>query len=187
MDTHALRLPTTACSAPNLYTPKWYVAYTYPRHEKAVADQLSHKSVETFLPTYTEMSIWKDRRVKLEKPLFPSYVFARVNPSERPTVLETQSVIRLVSFQGAPAPVEDSEIEAIRLCIEHKIPVLPYQLTKVGDRVRVRRGPFEGVEGIVVRHNNSCKLVVTISLIHQSVALEIAAELLEHVPASSVA
>ena len=161
--------------------PRWYVAYTYPRHEKSVADQLAHKSVEIFLPTIQKTSHWKDRRVTLELPLFAGYVFARIPANERVKVLSTPSVIRLLSCRGIPVPVEDGEIEAVRLCVSRGATLQPHRFMAVGDRVRVREGAFEGLEGVVVRYNNGCKLVISIGLIHQSVALEIDADSLEHV------
>ena len=161
--------------------PHWYVAYTYPHHEKAVADQLSQRSVETFLPTFTKTSRWKDRRVSLDLPLFAGYVFTRIPACERIRVLAIPSVIRILSFRGVPVPVSDAEIDAVRMCIGRGAKLEPHHFMAVGDRVRVKEGVFEGLEGVVVRYNNSCKLVVSIGLIHQSVALEIDADSLEHV------
>jgi transcription antitermination factor NusG len=175
--------PSSVCHSPaiSLQLPRWYVAYTYPRHEKAVADQLAQRSVETFLPTYTQTSHRTDRRVKLELPLFPGYVFARICVNERLAVISVPSVIRLLSFKGAPVPVSDAELDAVRSCVGKGGNLVPHRFIAVGERVRVREGVFEGLEGIVVRNNNSSKLVVTIALIHQSVAIEIGADLLEHV------
>lgn len=164
-----------------VHTPHWYVAYTYPRHEKAVADQLSQRSVETFLPTFTKTSRWKDRRVSLDLPLFAGYVFTRISADERIRILAIPSVIRILSFRGVPVPVNDAEIDAVRLCMGRGAKLQPHRFIAVGDRVRVREGVFEGLEGVVVHYNNSCKLVVSIGLIHQSVALEIEAGCLEHV------
>jgi transcription antitermination factor NusG len=165
--------------------PCWYVAYTYPRHERAVADQLERKSVEAFLPTFTQTSQWKDRRVKLELPLFPGYVFARMPAAERVKVLSIPSVIRMLSYRGALAPVSDDEIDTIRLFITRGAKVRPHRYLAVGDLVRVREGVFEGVQGIVVRENNGCRLVVSIGLIQQSVGMEIDADSLEYVGPSS--
>jgi transcription antitermination factor NusG len=167
------------------HQPHWFAAYTYPRHEKAVADVLARKSVEIFLPTVHKISQWKDRRVSQELPLFPSYVFARICAGEKAKVLSMPSVIRILSLRGVPIPVSDDEIDAVRLCIQHGAKLEKYGFLTVGDRVQVKRGVFEGLEGIVVRHNNGCKLIVSVSLIQQSVALEIDADLLERVAPSS--
>ena len=162
-------------------TPLWYVAYTYPRHEKAVADQVQLRSVETFLPTYEVKSQWKDRRVRLELPLFAGYVFTRMIARERAKVLSVPSVIRILSYQGAPVPVSEAEIDALRMCIANGAKLQPHPYIVVGDRVRVRNGPFEGLEGIVVRKSNNCSLVVSLSLIHQSVSLEVEPKDLENI------
>jgi transcription antitermination factor NusG len=164
----------------------WYVAYTYPRHEKSVADQLAQKSVEVFLPTFTRTSQWKDRRVRLDLPLFAGYVFIRIAANERRQVLSTPSVIRIISFRGIPVPLSDAEIDAVRLCIERGATLQPHRFIAIGDCVRVKEGTFAGLEGIVVRYDNGCKLVVSIGLIHRSVALEIEADCLEHIRPSGL-
>jgi len=162
--------------------PHWYVAYTYPRHEKTVADLLAQKSIDIFLPTFTKISQWKDRRVSLELPLFAGYVFVYMHLDERTKVLSLPSVIRLLSHRGVPVPVSDQEIDAVRFCIQKGAKLQKHTFITVGDRVKVRDGAFKGLEGIVTRSNNRCRLVVSIALIHQSVALEIDADLLELVP-----
>ena len=154
-------------------TALWYVAYTYPRHEKAVADQLQLRLVETFLPTYKHISAWKDRRVKLDLPLFAGYVFTRLPVGDRLKVISVPGVIRMLSYRGMPVAVSDAEIDAIRRCVGSGAKLEPHAYIALGDRVRVREGMFEGLNGIVVRENNKCKLIVSIDLIHQSVSLEI--------------
>lgn len=160
-------------------TPLWYVAYTYPRHEKAVSEQLQLRLVETFLPTYKHTSTWKDRRVKLDLPLFAGYVFTRVPARDRLKVMSVPGVIRMLSYRGRPLPVSDAEIDAIRMCFRSGAKLEPHRYITVGDRVQVREGLFEGLSGIVVRENNKCKLVVSVELIHQSVSLEIEPACLE--------
>ncbi len=160
---------------------RWYVAYTYPRHERAVADKLGYKSVETFLPTCTETKQWKDRQVRLQVPLFPGYVFTRIAARERLKVLSEPSVIRMLSYRGTLAAVSDHEIDTIRLCLQEKVNLSPHRFLAVGDLVTVRQGVFQGVQGMVVRYNNGCKLVISIGLIEQSVSMEIDPQLLESV------
>jgi transcription antitermination factor NusG len=158
---------------------RWYAVYTYPRHEKAVAEQIESKDVEAFLPTFTTESRWKDRRVRIQTPVFPGYVFARISPSQRSKVLNAPGVIRMLSFNGTPAPIDDSEIEALKLCLERGAALKPYPLLEVGDRVRVRSGVLEGLEGLISRCKNERRLIVPITLINQSVAIEIDVQLLE--------
>lgn len=157
---------------------KWYAVYTYPRHEKAVATHLEERICEVFLPMYTTVSRRKDRHAHITCPLFPGYVFTRINVAKRVVVMSTPSVVRIVSFNGMPTPIPDSEIDAVRQCLAGGN-VVPHPFLEVGERVRVRGGLFEGVEGIVIRHKNQCKLVVSLGLIGQSLALEISVEQLE--------
>ena len=163
--------------------PHWYAVYTYPRHEKVVLTQLEQKAVEVFLPTFSVVSRWKDRRVRVTCPLFPGYLFTRIDLRNRIKVVNTPSVIRIVSFNGAPAPISDQEIDAVRMCLAAGN-IEPHPFIAVGERVRVRSGPFEGVSGIVIRRTNQCKLVVSIGLIHQSFALEISPADLDKVPST---
>jgi transcription antitermination factor NusG len=168
--------------APNpelVYSPRWYAVYTYPRHEKAVKEQLESKSVEAFLPTFVSENRWKDRRVQVHTPLFPGYVFIRINLSERGKVFATPGAIRILSINGAPAPIDDMEIEAVRLCMERGVSLQPCTLLEVGDRVRVRSGVLEGLEGLVSRCKDERRLIIPLSLINQSVAFEIDVQLLE--------
>jgi transcription antitermination factor NusG len=158
---------------------RWYAVYTYPRHEKAVREQLESKCIETFLPTFTSENRWKDRLVRIQTPLFPGYVFTRIDLSERGKVVAVPSVIRILSFNGLPAPIDDSEMEAVRLCLERGAAVQPYPFLEVGDRVRVQSGVLEGLEGLISRCKDERRLIVPISLINQSVAVEIDVQLLE--------
>jgi transcription antitermination factor NusG len=177
----------TPAQGPNLSNDlRWYAVYTYPRHEKAVTEQLESKSIETFLPTFLSESHWKDRRVRIPTPVFPGYVFSRINLSERSKVLSARGVIRLLSFNGTPAPIDDLEIEALKLCMERCVTLEPYPFVEVGDRVRVRSGVLEGLEGLVSRCKNERRLIVPITLIHQSVAIEIDVQLLELLDAKTV-
>jgi transcription antitermination factor NusG len=162
--------------------PCWLAVYTYPRHERSVADQLDSKSVESFLPTFTRQSRWKDRRVEVEHPLFPGYVFARITLGERLKIITIPSVIRILSFNGKPATVPDQEIETIRLCTRAGAALEPHPFLDVGEHVRVRSGTFEGAEGIVIHQKNRCKILISIGLIQRSVALEVDCDQLERLP-----
>lgn len=179
----------TSVLSPSVFTDivAWYAVYTYPRHEKVVTEQLEWKSVEVFLPTFAAERAWKDRKARLRLPLFPGYVFTRIHPSERVKVVATPGVVRILTFNGVPASIADSEIDAIRLCVDRGGTLEKHPFLKVGERVRVLTGAFEGLEGIVTRYKNGCKLVVSIDLIRQSVALEISAELLEPLRSHDVA
>jgi transcription antitermination factor NusG len=160
---------------------RWYAVTTQPRHEKVVAQQLQAKSIETFLPLLTTPSQWKDRRVLIERPFFPGYVFTHIDLTERIHVLSTPSVVRMLSFNGAPAVIADSEIEAVRLCVRSGDTLESHPFLRVGELVRVKSGPLQGLEGVITRNKNQCRIVVSITLINQSIAAEIDANLLEPV------
>jgi transcription antitermination factor NusG len=160
----------------------WYAAYTQPRHEKAVAQQLEFKGVEVFCPTFRLESKWKDRTVRIAAPLFPGYVFARICLSQRALVLSAPGVIRILSANGRPVPIPVAEIEAVRLCLAETTKLERHSIVDGGIRVRVRTGPFLGLEGTVVRQNDTCKVLVSIAAIQQAVALELDCDCLELVP-----
>lgn len=182
MGMHLESVPVGLPTSASIDEQHWYVAYTYPRHEKSVADQLANKGVESFLPTFTKISRWKDRSVKIEQPLFPGYLFTRISASERLKVVSVSSVIRMLSFNEVPVPVNDADIETLMLCISRGGSLQPHHFTAIGERVRVKEGMFDGLEGFVIRHHNGCSLVVTVALIQQSVSLEIEESYLERAP-----
>ncbi len=153
--------------------PRWYAAYTCPNHEKRVRDQLEQRSVESFLPVYETLRRWKDRRMRLELPLFPGYVFVHLALRDRLRVLQTPSVVRLVGFGGHLAALPDQEIEALRHGLTREMRMEPYPYLKVGRRLRVRSGPLQGLEGILVRKKNASRFIISLDLIMRSVATEI--------------
>jgi transcription antitermination factor NusG len=157
----------------------WYAAYTSANHEKRVAEQLSARSVEHFLPLYESVRRWKDRRVHLQLPLFPGYVFVRIAFRDRLQVLEIPSVARLVGFNGTPTPLPEGEIEALKAGLEGGVRAMPHPYLKVGRRVRITSGPFEGLEGILVRKKNGLRFVISLDLIQRSILVDVEADALE--------
>jgi transcription antitermination factor NusG len=152
--------------------PHWYAAYTCSNHEKRVTAQLQERSVEHFLPLYESVRRWKDRRMRLELPLFPGYVFVRLLLSDRLKVLQVPGVARLVGFNGMPTALPDDEIEALRRGLRG-VSAEPHPFLRVGRRVRVKSGPLASLEGIVVRKKNGMRFVISLDLIMRSVAVEI--------------
>ncbi len=150
----------------------WYAAYTAARHEKRVAEQLERKQIEHFLPLYEAIHRWKDRRARVTLPLFPSYVFVRIPLQDRLQVLAVPSVVHLVSFRGTPAPLSDTEIETLRQGLG-RVSAEPHPYLKVGRRVRVKSGPFRGMEGILKRKKDNFRLVLSLDLIMRSIVLDI--------------
>jgi transcription antitermination factor NusG len=151
----------------------WYAAYTSPRHEKYVAHQLSERQIGSFLPLYSSVRLWKDRRKRLDLPLFPCYVFVQVTEHNRIDVLRLPGVVQLVCFQGKPAPIAVGEIEALRRGTNGSIVLQPHPYLKEGRRVRITNGPMSGAEGIFVRRKQQNRLVISIAAIQRSVAVEI--------------
>ncbi|MGI9101561.1 MAG: transcription termination/antitermination protein NusG [Terriglobales bacterium] len=151
----------------------WYAVYTRARHEKRVASQLEQKRIEFFLPLYESMRRWKDRRVLLPMPLFPGYIFVHFAVHDRLQVLTIPGVVRLVSFDGRPAPMSERDVEALRQGLSEGLRAEPHPYLKVGRRVRVRSGPLAGMEGILTRKKDRFRLVLSLDLIMRSVAVEV--------------
>lgn len=159
--------------------PRWFAVATQPRHEKVVNEQLQLGAVEAFLPLIRTVSKWKDRRAMIDRAVFPGYVFTRIDLQERSKLYKIPGIVRIVSFNGKPAPIDDWEIEAVRLCLTRGRSPASHPFPAMGDRVRVVSGALEGLKGVVIRNKNHCRIVVSVHLIHQSVSVEIDAELLE--------
>lgn len=151
----------------------WYALYTFPRHEKCVAYQIEQRSIPCFLPVYRSVRRWKDRRKELELALFPGYVFVHFALRDRLRVLQLPSAVRLVSFNGQPAALPEAEIEALRQRLEQGAHIEPHPYLNLGRRVRVCAGPMQGLEGIIVRRKDRCRLVFSLDLIMRSVAVEV--------------
>ncbi len=157
----------------------WYAAYTRANHEKRVAEQLVRKRIEHFLPLYESVRRWKDRRMQLQLPLFPGYLFVQLALRNRLQVLEIPSVVRLVGFNGHPTALPDGEMEALREGLASQLRVEPHPYLPVGRRVRILRGPLTGLEGILLRRKSSFRVVLSVELIMRSVVVEADANDLE--------
>ena len=151
----------------------WLAAYTRSQHESHVADQLAVKGVESLLPNYERFARWSDRIRRSRAPLFPGYVFVHVSHEERIPVLQTSGVVNIVSVAGRPARLGDEEIERVRTCGTHANLVEPHPFLKIGQRVRVKHGPFAGWEGILVQKQNGARLVIVVEQIMKSVAINL--------------
>ena len=153
----------------------WWALYTRHQHEKTVAEMLEAKGLEVFLPLYESIRRWKDRSKMLSLPLFPCYVFVRGAVNRRLQVVSTPGVHMILSHGEKIATVPEEEIEAIRRTVDGSMRVEPHPFLKVGERVRVTRGTLEGVEGILVRKKNLFRLILSVNMLAQSVAVEISA------------
>lgn len=162
--------------APEERRAHWFAAYTFANHERRVAEQLGRKGVEHFLPLYEAIRQWKDRRVRLQLPLFPGYVFVRMPLSEKLRVLQLAGVARFVGFGDRPVSLADEEIEGLRQGISSHLKAEPHPYLSKGQRVRILQGPLTGMEGILLRNKGNCRLVLSIDLIMRSIVVDIDAE-----------
>jgi transcription antitermination factor NusG len=160
---------------------RWFAAYTSSHHEKRVAECLGERGIEAFLPLYASLRRWKNRCQKsLELPLFPNYIFVRIEPREHVQVLAVPGVVSMVGFGRTLAELPDDEIDALRRGVaEGKIEPHPY-LT-VGERVRIKAGPMTGLEGVLVRMKSNFRVVLTLDVIMKSIAVEVDIDDLEPV------
>ena len=154
----------------------WYAAYTRSRHEKAVAAKLDFLEIENFLPLYSHVSRWKDRKVKLQLPLFPGYVFVHAPQDQRIRVLQVPGVLSIVSSNGKPLAMPAGDIEHLQASLLQGGEFEPHDYLQVGQRVRLIRGPFEGYEGILQQKKNKTQIVMSIHQIMRSFALTVAVE-----------
>ncbi|SRR6266705_6531502 len=152
---------------------RWYAAYTCANHEKRVAGELGARSVEHFVPLYKSVRRWRDRRVQLDLPLFPGYVFVRLALRDKLRVLQIPILVHLVSFNGHPAALSNNEMEALRQSLTERLDAQPHPYLNVGRRVRVASGPLTGLEGIIVRKKNQFRFVISLNLIMRSVSVEL--------------
>jgi transcription antitermination factor NusG len=151
----------------------WYAIWTRSRHEHAVLDQLSGKHIEAFLPTIPRWSRWKDRKKKVDWPLFPGYCFARFHPDAALPVLKCPGVVSIVSFEGKPAPIPEYEIDGIRRLVASELQFDPCPLIREGTMVEVTHGALKGVIGRLVRKGARARLILSVDLIGQAVSVEV--------------
>lgn len=154
-------------------TGEWYAAYTCSRHEKRVAQQLQERGIDHFLPLYRSVRRWKDRKKEIEFVLFPGYIFVRLQLIDRLQVLQLPGVVRFVCFNGQPATLPASDIEALRNGLSQNLRAENHPFLNIGRRVKVIFGPLTGAQGVLVRRRNSSRLVISIEAIMRSVAVEI--------------
>jgi transcription antitermination factor NusG len=161
----------------------WYAIFTAPKNEKMVAKHLEMRSIESFLPAYEKISVWKNRqRVNLILPLFPAYLFARIGRHERSKVLGTPGVIRIVGSKREYLPIPDHEIEFLRNSLAQKR-VEPCMDFVSGDKVRIKTGALQGIEGTLMRTNNGPRFILSLRLINQHALVEIDPEDIEAIVA----
>jgi transcription antitermination factor NusG len=176
LDLFKEKLPLPVIKKPQRH---WFAVYTASNHEKKVEQHLQLREVETYLPLYTVTRRWRNRTtVKLELPLFGGYVFVRIARPESARVLAVPSVRFIVGNGHQALPLPDEDIETLRSGLGLRR-VDPYPYLKAGAQVRIRSGPLVGMEGVVVRKDDQLRVVLSLDLIKQSIAVHVSAEELE--------
>ena len=159
---------TTICGS-------WYALYTKSRNEKLVHQNLRQRGLDSFLPVRDVLSQWQDRRKWVQKPLFPGYLFVRVQQEDLYNVSAVRGVVHVLGSGCDPIPVPEEQVQAVRKMIEGPYPVVPWPWLQKGKRVRVTAGPLAGLETYIVKRkdNRKCQLVVTVDILGRSVSVEI--------------
>ncbi|MDR1990389.1 MAG: UpxY family transcription antiterminator [Acidobacteriaceae bacterium] len=152
----------------------WFAIWTRSRHEQVVREQLERKGYDVFLPTVARWSRWKDRKKKIEWPLFPGYCFAQFDPDSTLPILTCTGVVNILSLEGRPAPVPEHELDSIRVLVGSHLPFDPCPLIHEGAMVEVIHGPLKGVVGRLVRKDlTHMRLILSVDLIGQAVSVEV--------------
>jgi transcription antitermination factor NusG len=162
--------------------PNWYALSVKSRHEFTVYGELINKGIESFLPSIMRVRQWKDRKKRVEFPLFPGYVFVSITPDPEAflSVVKTRGTVRFISLEpGHPTPMDVEEINALKIVLAHGAELDVFPGLKQGDRVRVKSGIFQGAEGILEKKKDHHMLLISMELLGRSVGVKIAADEVE--------
>jgi transcription antitermination factor NusG len=154
---------------------RWYAVRTRSRHERVSSRQLEHQGIEVFLPLVTRRHRWSDRWKQVESPLFPGYTFVHIGQSapERVSVLRAHGVVSFVGTPGMGTAIPDNQIHDIRTLLAHGIQLRSYPFLKIGQRVRIRGGSLDGVEGILIAQHGDRSLVISVEPIQRSLSIRV--------------
>jgi transcription antitermination factor NusG len=152
---------------------EWYAVYTRSHQERMVQTQLAGRGVENFLPTYEKISQWKDRKKLIQVPLFPGYLFVKIEFMKRLEVVKAYGAVELVGNSAGPVPIPEEQVTRVRKFVEVGLKCDPHPYLKVGKKVRITEGTLEGLEGILVRTKNRSLFVISVEMIQRSVSVEL--------------
>jgi len=154
----------------------WYAVQTRARNEKVISERLQEQGITTFLPLVTEIRTWSDRKKKVELPLFSCYVFVKLvfgNNEARMRVYRTNGVFGIVSMRGEAIPIPEEQIEALRSVVTQKVSWSTHPFLKIGQRVRIRGGSLDGVEGVLLSRDGDRTLIISVDAIQRSLAVRV--------------
>lgn len=151
----------------------WYALRVRSRHEDVVAMHLRARGYDSFLPLYKSRRPWSDRFKEIELPLFPGYVFCRFDPLNRLPILTVPGIVHVVGVGRTPIAIDEAELAAIQAAVESGLPRQPWPFLEIGHKVRIERGPLCGVEGILLGFRGHQRLVLSVTLLQRSVAVQV--------------
>jgi transcription antitermination factor NusG len=154
----------------------WFALQVRVRQEFRISEHLRSNGYEWYLPFYKCRKRWSDRIKEVESPLFPGYLFCRFDPLYRLPILKIPGVIQIVGFNRQPVPVNEDEMRAIQVVVDSGLPSQPYPYFEVGDKVQIESGPLRGLEGLLVEFQGNRRLVISVTLLQRSVAVNIDSE-----------
>jgi transcription antitermination factor NusG len=162
---------------PYQFEPKWYAVYTYPNAERKVQGKVKEMGVEAFLPMQTVVRQWSDRKKKLEVPVFPGYVFVKTSLVDRFGLLRIKELVRFISFGDTPVAIPDREIETVRKVVARNVEVSqePFE-GRVGEKVQITGGQFEGAVGVLVNRKGRNRLVIQLEALQQAISVEVTSD-----------
>jgi transcription antitermination factor NusG len=159
--------------------PKWNVVYTRPKSEKRVASSISEMGIESYLPLHKVVKQWSDRRKKMEVPLFPNYVFVKVDASKRGYLYSIKELVRFVSIEKKPVVVCEKEILAIKHVLSEDLEVVSEEYFQQGMKIKIKQGQFQGLEGVVIKKYGDMRLLVKIDCLKKAYSFNVPAKLAE--------
>ena len=159
--------------SPEVGRMQWYALQVWSRKESYVSGHLQGLGYECFLPTYKCQRKWSDRIKEFEQPLFPGYLFCRFEFENRRPLVMSPGVVQIVGTGRTPLPVADTEIQRIQMAVASEAPRQPWPYIEVGERVRVTYGSLRGLEGVVINLKGSHRVVLSVTLLQRSVAVEV--------------
>ncbi len=151
----------------------WFALQIRGRYENIVTAHLGGKGYEWFLPLYKCRRRWSDRFKEIEGPLFPGYVFCRLNPLDRLPILTTPGVVLIVGTGKTPVPIDETEIVAIQAAVKSGLPSQPWPFVQIGQRMRIEYGPLCGLEGILLDFRRHHRLLLSVTLLQRSIAVQV--------------